>query len=148
MVAIFSILTVSFSPNYFGSAIDQPRTKCNIRIDNPHFSEYIRRTTNQIAVKVNARSKCDKPMTNVRLVVQIYKVGFLRDYLVEDEVVYAKGFIFPNRVISNNKAYVACKTRKVSNFYGKAFATGEIKGKSVKTFPVLSPNTVKLACGT
>jgi hypothetical protein len=87
-------------------------------------------------------------MTNVRLVVQIYKVGFLRDYLVGDEVVYAKGFIFPNRVISNNKAYVACKTRKVSNFYGKAFATGEINGKSVKTFPVLSPNTVKLACGT
>ena len=87
-------------------------------------------------------------MTNVRLVVQIYKVGIFRDYLVDEKVEFVKGFIFPNRVISNNKAYVACKTRKVSNFYGKAFATGEIKGKSVKTFPVLSPNTVKLACGT
>lgn len=148
VVPIFSILTVSFSPNYFASAIEKPRTKCNIRIDNPHLSEYIKRTTREIAVKVNARSRCDKPMTNVRLVVQIYKVGLFRDYLIDEKVQFVKGLVIPNRVIGNKEAYVVCKTRKLTKFYGKAFATAEINGKSVKTFPVLSPNTVKLACGT
>lgn len=148
VIAIFTILNLGFSPIYFASANDQPKTKCNIRIDNPHLSEYIKRTTREIAVKVNARSKCDKPMTNVRLVVQIYKVGLFRDYLIDEEVQFIKGFVIPNRVISNKEAYVVCKTRKLTKFYGKAFATAEIDGKSVKTFPVLSPNTVKLACGT
>ena len=87
-------------------------------------------------------------MTNVRLVVQIYKVGLFRDYLIDENVEFIKGFVISNRVIRNKGAYVVCKTRKLTNFYGKAFATAKINGKSVKTFPVLSPNTVTLACGT
>jgi len=87
-------------------------------------------------------------MTNVRLVVQIYKVGIFRDYLVDEKVEFVKGFIFPNRIVKNSKSYVVCKTLKETKFYGKAFATAEINGKSMKTLPVLSPKTVKLACGT
>jgi len=147
-VITFLIIATTISTNYFAMANNQPRTKCNIRIDNPHLSEYIKRTTRDIAVKVNARSKCDKPMTNVRLVVQIYKVGIFRDYLVDEKVEFVKGFIFPNRIVKNNKSYVVCKTRKETKFYGKAFATAEINGKSMKILPVLSPKTVKLACGT
>ena len=48
------------------AVVTLPATKCNIRVDDPHISKYILRARGYLAVKVNARSICDKAMRNLQ----------------------------------------------------------------------------------
>lgn len=101
------------SRDHAAAAVTPPATKCNIRIDDPHISKYILRTRGYFAVKVNARSTCDKAMRNLELNVEIYKVGLLRDYQVGKEKVQIPGLIYANKVIKNEKANTECVNQKL-----------------------------------
>lgn len=81
------------------AVVTPPATKCNIRVDDPHISKYILHTRGYLAVKVNARSTCDKAMRNLQLNVEIYKVGLFRDYRVGKEKVQIPGLIYAKKVI-------------------------------------------------
>lgn len=59
-------------------------------------------------MKVNARSKCDKSMRDLKLTVEIYKVGLFRDYKVDEAKVRISGLIYANRVIKNEEANAEC----------------------------------------
>jgi hypothetical protein len=72
-------------PTNASAVVTPPLTKCNIKVDDPHISENLLRTRGILAVKVNARSKCNKPMRDLVLTVEIYKIGFFRDQKVADE---------------------------------------------------------------
>jgi len=124
-----------------------PLTRCNIEIDNPHISENLFRTRNLRAVKVNARSKCNTPMRDLVLTVEIYKVGFLRDYKVAQKEISVMGLIHANKVIKNQKTYAKCEDIRESKYLGIAFASAIINGKPSKTLKVLSERTVLLECG-
>ena len=45
-------------------------------------------------------------MTNLVLIVEIHKIGFLRDYKVASREIRVEGPIFPNTVIKNQGTYV------------------------------------------
>ena len=124
-----------------------PLTKCNIKLDNPHYSKSVEIRKGFKAIKVNARSRCNRQMTNLVLTVEIHKVGFLRDYKVATEEIRVKGPIFPSTVIKNQKTYVECKNSKSSRYYGEAYASAVIKGESVKTLHVLTEKTITVNCG-
>jgi len=124
-----------------------PLTKCNIKLDNPHYSKSVEIRKGFKAIKVNARSRCNRQMTNLVLTVEIHKVGFLRDYKVATEEIRVKGPIFPNSVIKNQKTYVECKNTKTSRYYGEAYATAYIKGERVRTLHVLTEKTITANCG-
>lgn len=124
-----------------------PLTRCNIEIDNPHISENLLRTRNLRAVKVNARSKCNKPMRDLVLTVEIYKVGLIRDYQVAKEELSVMGNIYSNRVVKSQKTYVKCEDMRESKYFGIAYASAIIDGKPTKTLKVLSESTKLLKCG-
>jgi hypothetical protein len=130
------------------AVVTPPATKCNIRVDDPHISKFILRTRGYLAVKVNARSTCDKTMRDLELNVEIYKVGLFRDYQVSKEKVQIPGFIYANKVVKNEITYVKCRSKKSSKYYGIAFASAVIDGKFKKTLRVTSAKTISLKCGT
>jgi len=130
------------------AVVTPPATKCNIRIDDPHISQYILRTRGYLAVKVNARSTCDKAMRNLELNLEIYKVGLFRDYQVGKGEVQIQGLIYANKVIKNEKANTECVNQESSRYYGIAYASAIIDGQLRKTLKVTSAKTITLKCGT
>jgi len=130
------------------AVVTPPATKCNIRVDDPHISKYILHTRGYLAVKVNARSTCDKAMRNLELNVEIHKVGLFRDYQVGKGEVQIQGLIYANKVIKNEKANTECVNQESSRYYGIAYASAIIDGQLRKTLKVTSAKTITLKCGT
>lgn len=150
LITSFTVLTLGLNLLFSDSAqavVTPPLTRCNIKIDNPHISENLIRTRNLRAVKVNARSKCNKPMQDLVLTVEIYKIGFLRDYQVAKEEITVMGLVYTNRVVKNQKTYAKCENIRDSKYFGIAYASATIDGKPSKTLKVLSEKTVLLECG-
>ena len=150
LITSFTVLTLALNLLISGSAqavVTPPLTRCNIEIDDPHISENLLRTRNIRAVKVNARSKCNKPMQDLVLTVEIYKIGFLRDYQVAKEEITVMGQVYSNRVVKNQKTYAKCENMRDSKYFGIAYASATIDGKPSKTLKVLSEKTVLLECG-
>lgn len=150
LITSFTVFTLGLNLLFSDSAqavVTPPLTRCNIKIDNPHISENLIRTRNLRAVKVNARSKCNKPMQDLVLTVEIYKIGFLRDYQVAKEEITVMGLVYTNRVVKNQKTYAKCENIRDSKYFGIAYASATIDGKPSKTLKVLSEKTVLLECG-
>lgn len=149
--ATFTVIAFSLNLLFSNSAqavVTPPLTRCNIEISDPHISENLLRTRNLRAVKVNARSRCNKPMRDLILTVEIYKVGLFRNYQVAKEEISVMGNIYSNRVIKNQKTHAKCEDRRESKYYGIAYASAIIDGKPTKTLKVLSEKTKLLKCGS
>ena len=84
-------------------------------------------------------------MRNLVLSVEIYKVGFLRDYRVAAEEVKAS-FLPENRTYKNEVTYVKCTGLTKSKYYGVAFAEADIDGQHLRTLHVATEKTNKLNC--
>jgi frataxin-like iron-binding protein CyaY len=134
------------NPAYAG-VVTPPITRCNIEIGDAHISDNLLRTRALIAVKVNASSKCDKPIQGLVLTVELYKVGLLINHQVAMKRVSINGVVSQNRVIKNQKTYVKCRSNKWTKFYGIAYAEAKVNGKSMKTYRVRSENIERLQCG-
>lgn len=145
---IFALALILLPISPPARAVDGPRTKCNIRVDDPHISKSIKRYRGFRAVKVNARSKCNVDMTNLRLTVEIYKKGFFKDHLVNREFVAVKGLVPRNVVIKNQDTWERCSNSRRTTYYGIAYASALIAGKKVNTPRVASLKLVSLNCGT
>jgi hypothetical protein len=145
---LFTIIFEAINPSIDAlGAVTPPVTKCNIRVDNPHISKYILRTRGILAVKVNARSKCDKFMRDLKFIVEIYKDGFFWDKKVGGGLTVVNGLIYPNRIIRNEKAYSECSSQLPTKYYGVAYASAIIDGESKQTLKVTSAETITLNCG-
>lgn len=144
---ILTVILLNLLTSQAVSNATPPKTKCNIRVDDPHLSKSLNFGRGIIAIKVNARSRCNKTMSNLVLTVVIHKTGFLFDHVVAREEVKISGPIYPNTLIKNQKTYVECKNSKKSSYYGEAFATATIKGLNVKTLHVISERTIRFKCG-
>lgn len=125
-----------------------PKTKCHIRIDDPHISKFLRLKKQIEAVKVNASSICNKDMSNLKLTVEIFKVGRFRDYRVAEFTREYFAFIPANKRIENKETFAKCETSRPSRYYGIAHATALINGQTVKTLKVITNKTISLPCGT
>ena len=144
---ILSLILLNLTASSPISNATPPLTKCNIKLDNPHFSKSVEIRKEIKAIKVNARSRCNRQMTNLVLTVEIHKLGFLRDHKVASRDIRVEGPIFPNTVIKNQGTYVECKNSKSSKYYGEAYASAFIKGKRVETLHVLTEKTITVNCG-
>lgn len=127
--------------------VTPPFTRCNIEIGDAHISENLLRTRGLIAVKVNAKSQCNKPVRNLVLTVEIYKVGLLYDHQVALKEVRVKGMILQNRVVKNQHTFVKCRSNKWTKYYGIAHAEALINGEGMKTLRVRSENIERFQCG-
>lgn len=144
-----SSMAISLQPlNATSGTITPPKTNCYIKIDDPHFSEYLRRNKMLAAVKINASSKCGKPIRNLTLWVEIYKTGKYFDHQVAKNEFTKFGNIRPNQVIKNRKTYVKCLNSIETSYYGVAYAEAIIDGKVRSTPHVYSAETFTFNCGT
>jgi len=75
---ILSLILINLFASSPFSEATPPLTKCNIKLDNPHYSKSVEIGKGLKAIKVNARSRCNRQMTNLILTVEIHKIGFLR----------------------------------------------------------------------
>ena len=148
--AIFAIITqliVSVTPA-LATVATPPLTKCHIQIHDVHISKYILRTQGKGAVKVNADSKCDKFIHDLRLTVEIYKIGRFTHYFITRHTTEVNGFIPANSLVENQSTYEYCTNKKVSRYYGIAYAEAYIKGHQFKTPRTISEHIFPIKCGT
>ena len=146
LLLILSLITNSQISN--ASQITPPVTKCFLRVDNPHLSDSIKKKRGFDAVKVNAISICDKDVLNLKITVEIYKEGFLRNYKVASKTLQVNGFIPANKRVAHKGTWERCKSERVSRYYGTAYAVALIQGKNMRTLPVTTEKTISLPCGT
>jgi hypothetical protein len=139
-------LVSPLNPGYAG-VVTPPATLCNIEIGDAHISKSLLRTRGLIAVKVNAKSQCDKPIRGLVLTVEIYKNGLLIDHRVAKTEVMVKGIVIQNQVVKNQKTYVKCKSNKWTNYFGIAHGEAIVNGESMKTLRVRSENIKRFQCG-
>ena len=95
--------------------VTRPFTHCNIEIGDAHISKSLLRTRGLIAVKVNAKSQCNKPIRSLVLTVEIYKIGLLYDHRVAVKEVRVKGVVYQNRVVKNQHTFVKYRSNKWTN---------------------------------
>jgi hypothetical protein len=150
IVGVALLLTFQLFPPLkpaYAGVVTPPITLCNIEIGDAHISKSLLRTRGLIAVKVNAKSQCNKPIRGLVLTVEIYKDGLIFDHCVAKTVVIVKGGVIQNRVVKNQKTYVKCRSNKWTNYYGIAHAEAIINGESMKTLRVRSENIERFQCG-
>ena len=144
---LLTLQLVSPINSAYAGVVTPPITPCKIEIGDAHISKSLLRTRGLIAVKVNAKSRCNKPMRGLVLTVEIYKEGLLFDHRVAKTEVIVKGIVIQNRVVKNQKTYVKCKSNKWTNYYGIAHGEAIVNGESMKTLRVRSENTERFQCG-
>lgn len=144
---LLTLQLVSPLNSAYAGVVTPPATLCNIEIGDAHISKSLLRTRGLIAVKVNAKSQCDKPIRGLALTVEIYKDGLLFNHRVAKTEVMVKGIVIQNRVIKNQKTYVKCKSNKWTNYYGIAHGEAIVNGESMKTLRVRSENIERFQCG-
>jgi hypothetical protein len=148
-IAISFVLGISMCQGVF--AATKAPTKCHIEVHNPHISRSMFRNQGVLAVKVDADSVCNRPMSDLILTVEIYKLGTV-GYLFQHKVAFDREivheFIPANQKIFNIKTNARCKNRKLTEYYGIAYATAIVDGKTVKTLHVMTERNKKLRCGT
>lgn len=148
-IAISFVLAISTCQGAF--AATKPLTKCHIEVHNPHISRSMFRNQGVLAVKVDADSVCNRPMSDLVLTVEIYKLGtvgylFQHKVAVDREIIHE--FIPANQKIFNIKTNALCKNNKLTEYYGIACATAIIDGQTLKTLHVMTERNRKLRCGT
>ncbi len=52
-----------------------------------------------------------------------------------------------NKLVKNQKTYAKCENERNSKYFGLAYASATIEGKSKKTLRVMSERTELLKCG-
>jgi len=143
----FLFALINSSNSEANAFVTPPITQCNIEIGDAHISKSLLRNRWLIAVKVNANSKCIKPIRNLVLTIEIYKVGLLYDHRVAVKQVRVTGVVYSNRVVKNQKTYVKCRSNKWTKYYGIAHAQALVNGISMKTLLVRSENIERFQCG-
>ena len=147
-IALLLILQLTAPLNAaHAGVVTPPFTHCNIEIGDAHISKSLLRTRGLIAVKVNAKSQCNKPIRSLVLTVEIYKIGLLYDHRVAVKEVRVKGVVYQNRVVKNQHTFVKCRSNKWTKYYGIAHAEALVNGKSMKTLRVRSENIGRFQCG-
>ncbi len=125
-----------------------PKAACRIEVDDAHLSISILRLHGKAAVKIDARSICNFPQSNVELTVNIYKTAWFGDQFVwgtstDPKLKSSQGF-----QINNYGTFVRCKDSKATTYYGVAFSRALIDGQTEVTKTVQSVHQVRLNCGT
>ncbi|HUW87271.1 MAG TPA: hypothetical protein VMW30_02700 [Candidatus Paceibacterota bacterium] len=148
--AFLAILPLLFSTpsNAATTRPKAPKASCRIEIGNAHLSTHLNESMGLKAVKVNAQSICNVPQRNVKLTVQIYKVGLFRDYLITEKFTNPFLATSSGMRVKNLQTFRRCASTKKSSFYGIAFAEALIAGQKSTAHPARSRKIVPLDCGT
>ena len=80
--AVLAIQITSFSYVPTWASTSEPKAPCRIQIHNPHISTYFSNKVGKAYVKIDAESVCNIPQSQVKLTVELYKIGKFGGQLV------------------------------------------------------------------
>lgn len=149
VITLFTFINLTFSQSVFavGKVVTPPATECFIEIENPHFSTFLSETNGVRAVKINASSSCNRPISSLAFTVEIFKKGFLYPHRVAKETKIVARVIKANEIIYNKNTYVKCKNSEDTTYFGKAYSEATIYGKHYKTLTVQTEKSISFKCG-
>ena len=130
------------------AAVQEKKAPCRLEVDNAHISSNILKKEEKFTVKVTFRSICNLDQTKLVMKVQIWKVGFGRNYPVTSLITRNFPYVKANRNVVIQDVYVYCKNTKRTYFYGIAEADAYINGTQVIATKVQSDELHRLSCGT
>ena len=130
------------------AAVQETKAPCRLEVDNAHISSNILKKEDKFTVKVTFRSICNLDQTKLVMKVQIWKVGFGRNYPVTSLITRNFPYVKANRNVVIQDVYVYCKNTKRTYFYGIAEADAYINGTQVIATKVQSDELHRLSCGT
>ena len=130
------------------AAVQETKAPCRLEVDNAHISSNILKKEDKFTVKVTFRSICNLDQTKLVMKVQIWKVGFGRNYPVTSLITRNFPYVKANHNVLIQDIYVYCKNTKRTYFYGIAEADAYINGTQVIATKVQSDELHRLSCGT
>ncbi len=130
------------------AAVQERKAPCRLEVDNAHISSNILKKEEKFTVKVTFRSICNLDQTKLVMKVQIWKVGFGRNYPVTSLITRNFPYVKANHNVLIQDVYVYCKNTKRTYFYGIAEADAYINGTQVIATKVQSDELHRLSCGT
>jgi len=128
--------------------ITPPKTQCYIEIDNVHISTSLIETHFFNAIKANATSKCNQPMTHLEITVRIIKYGFDMKHLVNAQTQTYSGQLYANKKYVNQKTFAKCLDERSTKYFAQAYAFGTIHGRVYRTLVATSESETVIPCGT
>lgn len=148
-VISLTLLSQFLSPQSVHAISSNPsKIVCRIEVDDAHISTFIRKFMGVRAVKVDTRSTCSTRQEQVRLTVEIFKLGkFFNHFVFRDSTPpfdsKSSGF-----VVTNYKTFKLCKNSVSTQYFGVAYSRALIQGKWKNTVRTRSLHSVTLKCGT
>ena len=147
VVLIFADLC-STIPVYASNSKDHVKAPCRLEVDYAHISHGKLKFEGKNFVKVKTRSVCSVPQRQVTITLKIMKLGEFYDHEVatfrtDPLLPTSSGF----RVEMNN-AFVQCKDRRKTFYFGVATSKALVGGKWVYAGETYSINPKPLDCGT
>ena len=130
------------------AAVQETKAPCRLEVDNAHISSNILKKEDKFTVKVTFRSICNLDQTKLVMKVQIWKVGFGRNYPVTSLITRNFPYVKANHNVVIQDVYVYCRNTKRTYFYGIPEAHAYINGTQVNAFKVQSKKLQLLSCGT
>lgn len=149
IVMLAGLLLLPSTPDYAQAGSPKvPKAACRIEIDNAHISSSILKHRKTRNVKINARSICNVPQLRVTLTVEIHKTGILGNHLVDRFQTEENSPKSSGLKVEISNAAVECINRKMTNYYGIAYAKAIIQGKWQYAGRTQSSSIIPLRCGT
>lgn len=124
------------------------KAPCRLEVDNAHISSNLFRKERKTAVKVIFRSICDADQNNLKMKLQIMKVGRFGDRPVTPPINRNFTFVGAHSEVKIQDIYFYCKNTLRTFFYGVAEAEARINDVVVRAPKVRSTKIVPLNCGT
>jgi len=125
-----------------------PKILCRIEVDDAHISAHIQRNIGLKFVKVDARSVCNTRQEQVRLTVEIFKIGKFADYFVVRYFTNPLDAKSNGLLVTNYGTFKICKDSTPTKYYGVAYSKAFIEGKWKSTVRTRSLHSFPLKCGT
>ena len=148
IIALLTACLLGITNSSAIAAVQEKKAPCRLEVDNAHISSNILKKEEKFTVKVTFRSICNLDQTKLVMKVQIWKVGFGRNYPVTSLITRNFPYVKANHNVLIQDIYVYCKNTKRTYFYGIAEADAYINGTQVIATKVQSDELHRLSCGT
>jgi hypothetical protein len=146
LIVSFALVSGQFQSGAYAASPINPKAACRIEIDNAHISASLLKNRQLRFIKINARSICNVPQSQVTLSVEIHKTTTFGDRLVRTFT--SKPSAIKQQSIEIKDAAILCTNNKKTRWYGIAYSKALIYDKWHYAGRTFSKLFISLECGT
>lgn len=142
------ILFITFNiPDHANSSTLKP--PCRIDIEDAHLAMSGVGNKGVLSVKVKFSTVCEKPQSNVKIFLEIWKEGLWGfNHRVKAFPPVSFDYIPANKIQEVKDLSIPCKDWKPTKYYGVVYGVARIAGNIEYTRYGISKHSARLNCGT